>query len=160
MNCELCGKKIGKPSTVSIEGSTLQVCKDCSRHGKEVFDSGSSKTTRDELLKRLEKKKEAYSNTRHMDSGEKVLALDYSDRIQEGRINLSQTQEDLAKDVNEKKSVIAKLEKGDLRPSDELIKKLESALNIELMEEYQEITTSTSKSGKALTLGDLIKEAK
>ncbi len=160
MNCELCGNKIGKPSTVSIEGSTLQVCENCSRHGKEVFDSGSSSISRDELIKRVEKKREAYSSTRGMGGQDKVLALDYNDRIREARIEQSHTQEELAKEVSEKKSVIAKLEKGDLRPSDGLIKKLESALNIELMDEYQEITTGTSKNQKALTLGDLIKEAK
>ncbi|MFO8110339.1 MAG: multiprotein bridging factor aMBF1 [Thermoplasmata archaeon] len=160
MNCELCGKKIGKPTTVSIEGSTLQVCQGCSRHGKEVFKSGKVSFDQDKMLNRIQRKKEAYGSTRGMGDGEKVLALDYSDRIREARIGMSQTQEDLANSVNEKKSVIAKLEKGDLRPSDELIKKLESSLSIELMDEYQETTTISTSGKRALTLGDLIKEAK
>ncbi len=158
MNCELCGKKIGKPSTVEIEGSTLQVCQDCSRHGKEVFDSDKGGVSKDEIMKRIQRKKEAYSSTRNQ-GGKKELALDYSDRIKEARIGMSLNQEDLAKEVHEKKSVVAKLEKGDLRPSDDLIKKLESTLHIELMEEYQKPKTTSVKSGKGLTIGDLIKEA-
>ncbi len=160
MNCELCGKKVGKPSTVSIEGSTLQVCSDCSRHGKEVLASGKNSLSQDEILRRIQKKREAYSSTRGMSRGDKVLALDYSDRIREARLEMGQTQDDLAQSVNEKKSVIAKLEKGSLRPSDELTKKLESSLNIELMDEYQEAPTHSSNDGAVLTLGDLIKQAK
>ncbi len=155
MNCELCGKPAGRTKKVLVEGSTLQVCERCAKHGEEVFSSkGGAK--KEDILARINKRRDQpYSSTRQ--ESEKELALDYPEKISNARIERGMTQEELAKTVMEKKSVIAKVEHGDLYPSDELTKKLESALEIDLFEVIAEVAPIKSNEGGAITIGDLLK---
>jgi putative transcription factor len=70
-------------------------------------------------------------------------------------------QETLAAKINEKTSVINKLERGDMRPDDLLVKKLENELGITLKEKVPIIKSESKAAGsKELTLGDLIKMKK
>ncbi len=154
MNCELCGKPAGRAKKVLVEGTTLQVCARCATHGEEVF-AGNSGATKEDILARIKKRDEPYS--KRPVGSEKELALDYPERISNARMEKGLTQEDLAKQVMEKKSVIAKVEHGDLYPSDSLTKKLESALEIELFEEITEVAPIQTKTSGALTIGDLLK---
>lgn len=158
MNCELCGKKVDKPKKVVIEGSTLNVCEECSRYGKKVFSSeGGEGSSKDEILARIERRRNR-KKSYELEGGGRELALDYSNRIRDARLDNDWTQEDLADEVSEKRSVIAKLEKGDLHPNDDLIGKLENTLDIELMEEYQDFTPGKTNNDTGMTLGDFIKE--
>ncbi|MFO7991833.1 MAG: multiprotein bridging factor aMBF1 [Thermoplasmata archaeon] len=158
MNCELCGKKTSKAKNVVIEGSTLQVCSECARHGKEVFSSKGGGTTKNEIIERINRKRrQAYESSSH-DEEKKELVMDYSNRIRDARLDKNWTQEDLAKEMMEKKSVVAKLEHGDLNPSNELIAKLEHILEITLMEEVGDYVPNQSKKGQGITIGDLIRE--
>ena len=94
--------------------------------------------------------------------GEMELAEDYHKRIIKGRRTKDLTQEELAKRINEKKSVISRLETGEMRPSDRLVKKLEKELSIKLKEhvEYQLEPTKKQVGTGGVTLGDLIKMEK
>ena len=68
-------------------------------------------------------------------------------------------QEDLAAKLNERASVIAKLENGTMRPNDALLKKLEHELGIKLTEKVSVVKPEAGRStGKILTLGDMIKK--
>jgi putative transcription factor len=93
---------------------------------------------------------------------EMELADDYNRRIIQGRRKKDLTQEELAKRINEKKSVISRLETGEMRPSDRLVKKLEKELDVRLMErvEYQVETTKKRAASGGVTLGDLIRMEK
>ena len=55
---------------------------------------------------------------------------------------------------------IGKIENGDLRPSDKIVKKLEKELNIVLVEDVKSVSNVSmgSQSGRGLTLGDFIKK--
>ncbi len=155
MNCELCGKPAGRTKKVLVEGTTLQVCERCARHGEEVFSSKKG-ATKEDILARINKRRDRpYSSTRK--ENEKELALNYAEKISDARKDKGMTQEELAKTVMEKKSVIAKVEHGNLYPSDDLAKKLEGALEIELFEVIDEIAPIQSNEGGSLTIGDLLK---
>lgn len=156
MNCELCGKKVGKPKKVKVEGSTLQVCEQCARHGKEVLEKEDNDVK--DMISRINKSRSRSRGSSGFDSERKTLVMNYPDRIREARLDEGLTQEELAKKLNEKKSVVAKLEKEDMRPSDSLRKKLEKTLDITLLEEIEEVTTTTEQHDSSLTIGDLIKE--
>jgi len=143
---------------VSVEGSEIEVCEECKKYGKEVFSSENKDVPKNKVLQRIKKRKRSPSKTDLSGGEEKELALDYSKRIEEGRIEKGLTQEKLAKIINEKKSVIAKLEREDMRPSDDLRKKLEKSLEIELMEKIERKSTKTSRKSEGLTIGDLIEE--
>jgi len=85
------------------------------------------------------------------------LAGDYDDRIREAREAEGVTQEELADDLNEKASLIRKLERGDILPSDDVKAKLEKKLEITLTEGTDvDDTEWSSGSGQSMTLGDVV----
>ncbi|MBS3816423.1 MAG: TIGR00270 family protein [Candidatus Thermoplasmatota archaeon] len=158
MNCELCGKEISQGTTVSIENSEITVCEECKSYGKEVFSSDTEDVSDNEILQRIKNKKRSSSSSDIYRGDQKELALDYSERIEEARMKKDLTQEELAKKISEKKSVIAKLEREEMRPSDDLRDKLENSLDIELMEKIEKTSTKKSEESEGLTIGDLIEE--
>jgi len=158
MTCELCGKDVSKTVTVKVEGSEMEVCESCKRYGREVLSSEKKNQSTKEVLQRIKNKKRTNSTPNEYEKEIEELALDYSERIENARLENDLTQEELAKKINEKKSVIAKLEKEDMRPSEDLRKKLENTLDIKLTEKIERAPTKTSEKTEGLTIGDLIEE--
>jgi putative transcription factor len=88
------------------------------------------------------------------------LATDYDDRIRTARESKGLSQSDLANELNEKASLIRKIERGDTLPSDRVQSKLERALDIELGAEGASADDSEWSGGSATgsyTLGDVVK---
>ena len=88
------------------------------------------------------------------------IVQDYDDRIRSARENTEMSQEDLANELNEKASLIRKLERGDMLPSDEVQEKLEDELGITLTAggsaDDDEDWNGGSSTGE-YTLGDVVK---
>ncbi|MFP4545844.1 MAG: multiprotein bridging factor aMBF1 [Methanomassiliicoccales archaeon] len=159
MICELCGKETDKGRTVYVEGSRLSVCPECARFGDSEGPAKGETAAKPEIAQRLEKRerrmrtKDVYRDEEPME-----LAEDYPQRVKSARVQKNWKQEDLAAKINEKKSVIHKIEGGDMRPNDSLVAKLEKELDIRLMEKVPMVQSETKKqSSKGMTLGDLIK---
>jgi putative transcription factor len=87
------------------------------------------------------------------------LAQDYDDRIRNARESTDMSQEDLANELNEKASLIRKLERGDVLPSDEVRTKLERKLDINLTAggSTEDEEWSGGSSTGEYTLGDVVK---
>jgi putative transcription factor len=86
------------------------------------------------------------------------IVADYDQRIREARESRGLSQEDLAKSLNEKASLIRKLERGDMLPSDDVQSKLEKELEISLIEgEEADDTEWSGDSSTTTTLGDVVK---
>jgi putative transcription factor len=86
------------------------------------------------------------------------VATDYDDRIRSAREERGLSQEDLANELNEKASLIRKLERGDVLPSDEVQTKLERKLDISLSEGGGDGDAEWSGgSSTTTTLGDVVK---
>ncbi len=94
------------------------------------------------------------------------LVSDYSTRIKNARLAKQQTHAEFASFLNEKESVVAKWESGNLRPSLETAKTLEKKLKITLVVEGGVDTADAGdiiksltpvKGTKNATLGDLVK---
>lgn len=160
MICELCGKEYPTLRSVRIEGSVLMVCGSCSRFGEGVVQRpkpGEAPPT--PVVERLvQREKRMQEKDVLADSGE-VLVEDYPRRIKRKREQLGWSQDDLAKKLNERKSIIQKIETGDYTPDDKLTKKLEGALGLKLREKVVASGTSQVRrtESRGLTLGDLIK---
>ncbi|MEM1659708.1 MAG: multiprotein bridging factor aMBF1 [Candidatus Bathyarchaeia archaeon] len=169
MRCEVCGRKIqGKPVKAIIEGAKLTVCNDCSRHGKIVLEEikqsmpipiqkTTSATTKTAQMKMHKVKAE--------DILEENLELveDFAQRIRQARERLGLTQEDLGKKINEKASLLKKIESGKLKPDNRLAAKIEHALRIKLLIPSKcDMTTSLLPKPKSqgLTFGDLLQLGK
>jgi putative transcription factor len=86
------------------------------------------------------------------------LVLDYPDRIKRARERMNLSQKELGKAINEKWSVINKLETGDLRPSDSLVLKLEKKLDIKLRGKVEDVHLKKQDETPSMTLADLLKE--
>jgi putative transcription factor len=164
----MCGKESEFTKTIFIEGTQLKVCKECSRFGESSDGKGGGSKkkstvagpTRTMVAERLQAR-ERRMKTRSIYSDEETTDLipEYSKAIREARMARDWKQEDLAAKINEKTSVIAKLENGSMRPNDALLKKLEHELNIKLTEKVAMVKPEGGSSqGKTLTLGDLIKK--
>ena len=87
------------------------------------------------------------------------MAEDYSKRIRDGRTARGWSQEQLGAKINERVSTLSKIESGTMKPTDDLVSKLEKSLNIVLIEKVPLIKPEGKASrNSSFTLGDLIKK--
>jgi putative transcription factor len=158
MRCEVCGREIhGQPYYRIIEGGKLMVCGQCSHFGNKEWDPSkpSGKPTR-RRTSRIARRSRPQSEIEAAEEME--LVENYGELIRKTRQKRGMNIEDFAKKLNEKESVLKKLEKEQFNPPMTLIKKISRELNISLLEPV------TSGTGPVLTrpigprtLGDLIK---
>lgn len=155
MYCEVCGKKIDKPYVVRIEGTEMKTCRECAKFGVE------HKTWSRFPKKRALPKAEARKRKSKPKIAQEVsfeVVENYSEIIRGIREKLGLSREDFGKKINEKASVIARLETGKMVPDIKLAKKMEKIFGIKLLEKVEEEKISISSLGSAeLTIGDIIK---
>lgn len=165
MRCEVCGRKIhGIPVTAEIEGAQLTVCTECSKHGRiltreEIRLKAETISPRSGPLTLVPTKRKPEAK---VEITQEVVE-DYPHKIRQAREKLGLSHEDLAKKINEKESVLSKLETGKMEPNDMLVVKLEHALKIKLLAPIanEETKKGTPKTpSRELTLGDLIQLGK
>ena len=151
MHCELCGKEIlGKPKRVIVEGAELETCAACAGLGTEI--------RRSQTLIGPTNKVTAHTRTRYRDiyrQMEGELDPDFDDIVKNARKRAGITQEQLAAKIMEKALVIKKIERKELTPDDKLRKKLEKALNVNLLIEIGREKAQRGKPSGNLTLGDV-----
>ena len=168
--CEMCGAEKASLTTTKVEGAELDLCDDCTEFGTEVRTESSSSTSTKYSTSSGSGRSESDSSSsggassastrrrRDMFDDMDEIATDYDQRIRQAREQASLTQEQLADELNEKASLIRKLERGDTLPSDDVRRKLERELDISLVEggDADEEQWS-SGSSTTTTLGDVVK---
>ncbi len=161
MLCELCGKEYPSLRSTKIEGSVLMVCGACSRFGEGVPQQrAQGDAVMAPVAERLaNREKRMQEKDIYASAGEEMAVDDLGLRVRKKREALGMSQDDLAKKLNERKSIIQKIEGGDMTPDDKLAKKLEGALGLKLKEKVAPLGVSQVKKSesKGMTLGDLIK---
>ena len=158
MLCEMCGAESAGLESRKVSGSVLRVCTSCSGMGKQT-SYRESVGHRAFVAQTLEKR-EQKSRYKDISSDEKVLASDYGSVVRKAREKRGLDHATLALKISEKKSIITSVESGNMRPNEKLIKKLENFLNIKLLEEVDDSSSShKTVSKKNLTMGDLINQA-
>lgn len=147
MDCEMCGKKVPRLSKVRIDGAVLNVCDSCAKYGTPAesirtrYPSHSGPEHGNTEPIKIPQKKIVVPPSRPSSRRRKRENLDeldivpeYADLIKDARARLSMTQDDLATKAQERKNVIASIERGDLLPEIKTARKLERLLNIKLVE--------------------------
>ena len=159
MICELCGKETPRTRTVSVEGSVLSVCPDCAKFGSEVAVPIRARRPGNPVVaQRLERRQQRMSERDIYEApAPEELAEDFGERIRQAREARGWKQSDLGAKVNERASVIAKLESRAMVPSDAMIPKLERALGIKLREKVEPVAVKKHVGRAPVTLGDLIR---
>ena len=152
INCDLCGKVEENIVRALIEGVELEVCPVCSKFGKII--APVKRYSAKEQHKMFEKQ----SIVQEKEEKVELLVEGYDDIIKKRREIMGLSQKDFANKINEKESIIHKIETGVFIPQLALAKKLEKALGIKLIEEYEEKHEAYKKRKEdGFTLGDFIK---
>ena len=141
MVCELCGKE-APLITAIVEGSQMEVCVPCGKFGKIIRkpSQAAAQKTRTATKEIVE-----------------TVTSDYAAKVHQARETSGMTQAEFAKALNEKESVIQKLENGAFHPPLAMARKLEKLLKITLVQVEEDEQVETAKKESApLTIGDLI----
>lgn len=155
MQCELCGRDCDcRPR--AVDGVRMMLCPNCMRHGQDIETKAeTSSGVQKPILERIRrpKTKDVYKDM------DKELVSGWNDIIKNARMKKGLSREELGFKIGERTVTIAKIENGDLRPSDKIVTKLEKELGINLVEKVARVSSVStgSHSGNGLTLGDFIK---
>jgi putative transcription factor len=145
MLCEMCGNDVESVSRVKIEGTVLRLCPACARFGEPLDPppvAAPAVAPSPVRARPMTPASRPIGGARRMEErdlykeiGELELAPDWSKRVRSAREALAWTPEDLGKKLNEKKSVVLKIESGHIHPTDALVRKLEHLLKVRLRAE-------------------------
>ncbi|MFH1174038.1 MAG: multiprotein bridging factor aMBF1 [archaeon] len=149
MTCEMCGNKPASYQ-VEVEGTSMLLCEQCATFGKVVG----------KLVKYSPEKKQKRTVPTETAREERVQVIiaRAGRAIKEKREQLGLKQEELAKRLNEKESLLHQIESSKFIPSIALARKFEKALGLVLVEEHTEKHDQVIRAkDETLTIGDLMK---
>ena len=159
MECEICGKPVSEtnPTRAKIEGSVMVVCKECAKLGTIQKAPPKPKFQKSKKGRKTTQPKRNYRNDDPTDE----LIEDYNITVRKAREAKNWSREDLGKKINERVSVINRIESGKMTPDNKLTKKLEKALNITLIESVNDLDLNQymGNSSGDRTLGNIMKNA-
>lgn len=142
MDCELCGAKNAHRVAI-VEGVKMVVCDRCVKTGNELHEK-PIETAKGIVTKRRPEVEDA-------------IVVGYAERIRRARQKAGMEQKELASKLNEKQSIISKVESGSMQPTIALARKIEKLLGIELVEKSEPVEFKGEKESGGLTLGDVLK---
>ena len=91
---------------------------------------------------------------------EEELVADFGERVRKAREARRVTVEDLARAINERQSIVQKVEAGTYFPDPELTRKIEASLQIRLREKVEQVHPEKAAPRGGVTIGDLIRMKK
>jgi putative transcription factor len=142
----MCGKTEAAVKA-EIEGTEMKVCNECALFGKRLAAPVQPKVFK------TPPKRKAIQREQLVE----LVADDFAERVKGARERMGLKQEEFAKQIQEKESVVHNIESGKYRPALDLARKLERFLKISLVERYEEKREVKAKpSGEGLTIGDLM----
>jgi len=163
MQCEVCGREIfGKQYKAIIEGAIMLVCSECAQYGTRYWEAETKpKPKIKSILSPKPKTLAPLATSRTAKEETLELVATYPKRIRQAREKLGLTHEELGRKINERVSLLKKIETGKMTPTQRLAEKLEHVLKIKLLAPTTEPKipqkTLAAKPKQEITLGDLIK---
>jgi len=145
--CEICGIQIlEKVDRVYVEGNLLTVCKSCSKRGKPSSYQQNTQNAGRPSSYQQNTQKIGFPRPKKIVKTEKItlddariLVGNLSEVIRKSRMAKGLTHEQLGLSLNERASLLRKIESGSIKPDEELTKKLERFFRIPL---YTEVDTN------------------
>jgi len=158
LNCDICGREIvGQAFKVKVEGAKLMVCRNCQGLGKPYQEDPLPRAPRPTGFVRLARSLERRPTELPKEIQELDVAENFSELVRKRRMKLGWSQEDLAKKVKEKLSVIQKVETGKITPDTQLCRQLQHELKIKLLVPRKETPAPKTSTPAEVTLGDIVK---
>lgn len=159
--CEICGRESQSTREIVLEGARLQACNRCSKLGEPVHRPKPAGITRT-----VSHKPRAASSRRssviprspqtRAYRPELVPVENFSTLIRKARERSGMSQKEVAQKLNERSSVITKVESGKMPPTISLARKLERLFKLTLLEEAESVDLSPGTSKSTTTFGDVV----
>ncbi len=142
-DCEICGKKTKSLYIIDVEGAELTTCMNCAE-GKNIV----------EIIEE-ESPKIGVRTTQKTEESSIEVIDNYGEVIRSAREKLGVPMKVLAEMINEKESMLNRIEHGKLLPNDKVVQKLEKNLGIKLTTSIEKGSHLQNKGNDApVTLGD------
>ncbi|MHA2123498.1 MAG: multiprotein bridging factor aMBF1 [Promethearchaeota archaeon] len=158
--CPVCGGIIwGKGQKVLLEGAKITVCDNCAQHGTKI-----TRPTTVYRAKKVYQKRPQSTTRKHIVKPERIEELeivsDYAKKIRNARNNRGLNQDQFAQKLNEKPSLLRRIEAGKVEPTIKLSKKIEKIYDIKLLKSTDEIEFNSKdqkfmKKSTGASLGDI-----
>ena len=145
--CTLCGKNTSKLFLTEVEGYTVEVCEECKKYGNFI---GEVKPKQEMRL--IKKKPIEYPG-----EVQEELKPYYGQLIMQTRQKMGLKRKEFSMKINEKESIIKRVESQQMTPDEKLQKKIENFLDIKLTEVYEKKKLNKGPTKPSLTLGDIVK---
>ena len=123
--CELCGKPAAERKMVVVDSTVFTVCLSCSKRGKPYIPAQPT-------AKRKPRVQQPAKRDRISMSDATILVPDFARIVREARMDKGLTHEQLGLSMNEKATILRKIETGGLKPDIAFANKLERFLDIKL----------------------------
>jgi putative transcription factor len=158
--CPICGGIIwGKGQRVLLEGAKITVCDNCAQHGTKIY-----KPATNAQITKVAQRKSQIGPKRQKFKPKGIedleIVLDYAKRMRDVRSNLRLNQDQFAQKLNEKPSLIRRIEAGKVEPTIKLAKKIQKVYKIRLLKKVDETEfrvqeTKFMKKSTGSSLGDI-----
>jgi len=154
--CPICGSIIwGKGQRVLLEGAKITVCNNCAQHGIKIQKPSNS--TR---IKKSYQKPQRKQVVKKDIVDELEIIPNYAKKIRSKRNSLGLSQDQFAQKLNEKPSLLRRIEAGKAEPTIKLAKKIEDVYKLKLLKISDEIETNAQdtkymKKSTGTSLGDI-----
>ncbi len=126
---------MGKPYKTIIEGARLVVCSECAKLGSISWELKTPGIAKPATKVRKPPREQIKVPAKRQLPLEPTLELveDFGKRIRQARETQGLSHEDLGRKLNEKVSVLKKLESQKMRPDNKLVEKLQHVLKVKLL---------------------------
>ncbi|MFX1501131.1 MAG: multiprotein bridging factor aMBF1 [Promethearchaeota archaeon] len=158
--CPICGSIIwDKGQKVLLEGAKITVCYNCAQHGVKI--QKPPKTTHVSKSYSQDRRTPPKRQIRNRGlTDEYELIPDYAKKIRNKRSSLELNQDQFAQKLNEKPSLIRRIETGKVEPNIKLAKKIEEVYKIKILKKTDEIEVDVQnnkymKKSSGISLGDI-----
>ena len=149
MRCDMCGVEDELKEAI-VEGAIISVCGKCAKFGIPIKSYSTESKVEVPAKKRVEKEEEEVE----------FIVDKYSEMVKRAREKKLLKQEELAKMLGERDSVIHAVESGSRKPDFKLAKKLEVFLDLKLIDKTEikrDVKKEIDFKDGSLTIGDLLK---
>ena len=156
--CPICGSLIwGKGVKVLIEEAKITVCQSCARNGEKITKRQQSQFKPSKAKTRVSSSSPKYRKEINQDL---EIVEDYDKLIRKVRQKLNLNQDQFANKLNEKPSLIRRIESGKAKPTIKLARKIEKVYEISLIKTNESIDPTPQlneymKKKTGSSLGDI-----
>jgi putative transcription factor len=165
--CEVCGREVQSVQEVTLEGAKLLACSRCAKLGQPISKSQAAPGSPRPMSAARVGSQDFRTSPLHREplkprraEREIVPVENFAALVRKAREERGLSHKEVARQLNERESVIAKLETGKMTPTTNLARRMERLFKLTLLEEAESLDAFPSKSPSSTTFGDVVEVRK